>query len=205
MCFVRVFAAAATVCAVVPAGCSDRSKGVFSVPLITRATEPSAVEPLMVPGGGSVGSIEVYVEPVRDERTDSGCVGENLEEERPVVITWSGTTPADFVRAAIERGTLRMGVHVTPDPAGATHVVRARLMQFFTIERSTYVAEVSAVVSISKPGSSTPLWEGPATGRAERFGLSLNAEHYQEVLTDATQRMVAAALNSPGVREALVK
>ncbi len=188
-------------------GCGDgvRSAGEMSVPLITRPTEISVVDPLVLPGGRSASSIVVHVEPVTDERTDAAKVGENLEEEKPVAIKWGGTSPADFVRAAIERGVQEMGVRVSTSKTDATHIVRARLVRFYTAETNTYQADVRTVVAIARPGSSTPLWEGPATGQAKRFGRSLSAENYQEVFTDATQRMVAEALNAPGAREALAK
>jgi len=203
---VRALAAAGLAALALNAGCGDgvRSAGEMSVPLITRPTEVSAIDPFVATGGRPASSIVVFVEPVTDERTDNAKVGQNLEEEKPVSVKWSGTSPADFVRAAFERGVQEMGLRVTTSKSEATHVLNARLIQFNTTERNTYVADVRTVVSIAHPAGSA-LWEGPATAQATRFGRSLSAENYQEVFTDATQRMVATALNAPGAREALGK
>lgn len=197
----RWMGAALLLAGVLQAACS--SAGELRVPLVMRETEGARVAALS--GGESpLGSIKVFVDARPDERPDSLTIGQNLEDENPVPVYWQTTAPTEFVRAALERELGYLGVQVSGSAAEATRLITFRLTRFYVTERQSYEADVGAVITVASASGQT-LWEAPMRAQAKRFGRSLSRENYQEVLSDATVRMVAAFLNNDAARKALTQ
>jgi hypothetical protein len=72
----------------------------------------------------------------------------------------------------------------TPSTSGADLVLQTEIVKLFVVEVDTYNAEVSMKFSLKRRDGSE-VWTGIVGGSASRFGRSLKASNYQEVLSDA--------------------
>lgn len=72
----------------------------------------------------------------------------------------------------------------TPTTPGAELVLHTEVVKLFVLEESTYVAEVNLKFSLRRRDGSE-IWTGIVGSGATRFGRTLKAENYNEVLSDA--------------------
>ena len=86
----------------------------------------------------------------------------------------------------------------------ADRVILTELHTFWVKETDTYESEVRGTF-IVQDRSGKQLWKGTMNGTAKRFGRSLSAENYQEVLSDGMVDLVQNLLSNQKFREALGK
>ncbi len=95
-------------------------------------------------------------------------------------------------------------MNIVDDKAAADRVIATDLMRLWVQETGTYQGEAVAAVAVQDK-SGRQIWKGTVNGSAGRWGRSLKAENYQEVMSDSTLRMIESLLNNAAFRKALEK
>ena len=124
-------------------------------------------------------------------------LGENREKSTTVpvrastpVFSWISRSLADTFRD--------WGTQSTPGSELALHT---EIVKLFVVEEHTYQAE-AAMKFMLKRRDGTEVWSGIVGGAASRFGRSLNAENYNEVLSDAVFSCFSKLWADAGFRDA---
>jgi hypothetical protein len=183
----------------VSVGCNKGGGGPVTVPLEFR---PEHSDPLT--GSLNAGDVRVYVEPTVDKRPEKDTIGKNIENTTPVPIYSSGKTPGEFVHDVLENSLKDFGVNVVEAPETADRLITIELTQFFVEESNNYRGEVKATVIVKDKGG-RQLYRGQIGGDGKTFGRSLNKENYQQVLSDATRRMIGTLFDQQKFKDALVR
>lgn len=148
----------------------------------------------VVPDGGPPFEILPAVD-VRQGRRDD--IGENRENRAPVRI-WSSTNVAAWITMTLTDTFRDWG---TPSVAGSPLVLKPEIVKLFVIEEHTYQAEAVLKFTLRRRDG-TEIWSGVAGGSASRFGRSLKADNYREVISDALFSCYSKLWVDPGFREA---
>ncbi len=199
----RVATVLIVVAAAFAAGCGSAAKPMsLQVPLNSRVTDPLATT---VPPVREVsGKLKLYVAEVQDQRAERSRIGENKEEPAlgPRPVTAGGMAPAQFVREVFTCELPTVGVPTVRAASEATRILSFKLSQFYVVETDTYRAVVDGTVDVTD-GSGKVLFNGSVTGDNKTFGRSFSAENYQQVLSNATVKILENLLRYPAFREAL--
>ena len=198
--FVRLIAPAAALCLLftVGTGCAKRPASI-SVPLKYRPTSQLKMSAF----AGDIPDSKIQIGPVTDHRPDKDRVGENLEEKDPVAVQ-TGDDPTEFVKTHLGDLLTKAGLQVASEGGPSDRVLLTELHTFWVKETNTYESEIRATFVVQDRGGKQ-LWKGTINGTSERFGRSLSAENYQEVLSDAMVDLVQNLLSNQKFREALGK
>jgi hypothetical protein len=148
-------------------------------------------------------SVRLFINPVVDERADTGKIGENTElsHRPPRPVYSSGPSVPDFMGSIISREF--SGAGISPVPVSeANRVLTVKLTKFYTAEADRYRTDVAAIFEVRDP-TGRLLWSGQSSGQSDRFGRSLSPENYNQGFSDATIEMVAGVLNDPAFQRAL--
>lgn len=148
----------------------------------------------VVPAGGP--PFEIL--PAVDGRADAhNLIGENRESPTVVpvrtvddVAAWVTKTLADTFRG-----------WGTSSAAGAALVLETEIVKLFVTEEHTYVAEATLRFKL-RARDGGEIWSGTVGGVATRFGRSLKADNYNEVLSDALFAGYSKLWTDPGFRRA---
>ena len=196
----RLCAAAALACVFLVAGtgCAKRPASI-NVPLKYRPTSQLKMSAF----AGDIPESKVQIGPVTDSRPDKQRVGENLEEKNPVAVQ-TGDDPTAFVRTHLGDLLTKAGLQIAPEGSQADRVILTELHTFWVKETDTYESEIRGTF-IVQDRTGKQLWKGTMNGTAKRFGRSLSAENYQEVLSDGMVDLVQNLLSNQKFREALGK
>jgi len=148
----------------------------------------------VVPTGGP----PFEIVPVVDGRADvRSQIGENRESS-PVVPVRTADDVAAWVTKTLTDTFRGWG---TNSAAGAPLVLGTEIVKLFVTEEHTYVAEVTLKFTLrSREGGE--IWAGTVGGVATRFGRSLKADNYNEVLSDALFDCYSKLWTDPGFRRA---
>lgn len=148
----------------------------------------------VVPIGGPPFEILLAVDN-RPEPHD--LLGENREKSTTVpvrastpVFSWISRSLADTFR---DWGT--------PSAPGSELALHTEIVKLFVVEEHTYQAE-AAMMFMLKRRDGTEVWSGIVGGAASRFGRSLKADNYNEVLSDAVFSCFSKLWTDAGFREA---
>jgi hypothetical protein len=173
----------------------------LEVPLNYNATEMLARD---VPMTDAYPNLKLFIE-VKDARTDTSKIGQNLEEEaklgaRP--ITGTGPTPADFVASALNRNFPTVGVPTVTDRGQANRILTFSVTQFFVTETGSYKANIGGTATVSD-ASGKQLWSGPVAADNSTWGKSMSVENYTQVLTNASIEVAENLMKTPAFTQAL--
>lgn len=149
------------------------------------------------------GIYAVRLEPVVDKRDNTGGgkqIGENTEKS-PVVPIFTDTNVATFLDEVVRAQLKRTGLELVAD--GAERVVRPELMEFWTIETSTYRSTVRLKVSVTDV-QGKEIWSG-IVGGGENWGRSLKPQNYTESISNSILDLVANLVKSQGFVGAIRK
>ena len=179
-------------------GCGGGARGPVNVPLQFR---PAHAEPLT--GTITASDVKVNLAPINDKRDNKEQIGTNVENATPVPIyATAEKSPTDFVHGVLEQELKKFGVELTDAPEAADRVISIDLTRFWVEEGNNYKAEVSGLAQVKDKGGRVR-WKGPVAGDGTTFGNSLKPENYNEVLSDATRRLVGSLLSNPKFQESL--
>jgi hypothetical protein len=150
-------------------------------------------------GAREMSGATIQFEPFQDVRDNKEAIGENFEEDTPKPVTTSddvGAFVSKHMRELFDRAGLK-----TVDTGGAV-TIKGEVKQFFVRETNTYQGEVAVHITLVDRTGKT-LWNGAASGDANRFGRSYKLENYDEVLSDAIVNTVSSMLQSAEFQNAL--
>jgi hypothetical protein len=125
-----------------------------------------------------IGTVRIHVKPLLDNRENAQRIGENREDEDEGKV---------YLNVSSEGGDVQL---------------TGEVLQFFVVERNTYVGDVRLKLTVLGSDGSVR-WTGIAAGSEKRFGRSYKAENYHEVLSDSLQSAVFSLLKDEGFRAAL--
>jgi hypothetical protein len=168
-------------------------------PLVWKPT--TKVASLGVVDISGLSNVKLQVPKVADGRQNPTLLGENKEKAAPRIITTSDDVPA-FVTEHMKQLISGAGINVAD--AGATHILKAELKQFYVEEIDTYKGDARLVVTLTN-ASGKELWAGTTGGSATRFGRSYKAENYYETLSDSLLEATYNLLKNPTFHDALTK
>lgn len=89
----------------------------------------------------------------------------------------------------------------TPSVPGAVLVLRTEIVKLFVVEEHTYQAEANMKFTLERRNG-PEIWSGVVGGAATRFGRSLKAENYREVISDAVFACYSKLWVDPAFRAA---
>jgi len=150
-------------------------------------------------GAMEMSQAPIQLESFQDLRDNKEAIGENLEDDKPKLVTTTdnvGAFVSTHVRELLDHAGLK-----TVDSNGAV-TIKGEVKQFFVRETGTYKSGVTVHLTVVGPGGKT-LWSGLASGNATRFGRSYKLENYYEVLSDAIVNTVSSMLQSAEFQKAL--
>jgi hypothetical protein len=150
-------------------------------------------------GAREMSGATIQFEPFQDVRDNKEAIGENSEEDTPRPVTTTddvGAFVSKHMRELFDRAGLK-----TVDTDGAV-TIKGEVKQFFVRETNTYRSEVAVHITVVDHSGKT-LWNGAASGDANRFGRSYKLENYDEVLSDAVVNTVSSMLQSAEFQNAL--
>lgn len=148
----------------------------------------------VVPVGGPPFEI-LLVEDPRPEPRD--LIGENRETSTRVPV-WARTPVSSWISRALADTFRDWG---TPNTPGAELALHTEIVKLFVIEEHTYQAEATMKFRL-KRRDGTEIWAGIVGGAATRFGRSLKADNYSEVLSDAVFSCFSKLWVDAGFRDA---
>lgn len=151
--------------------------------------------------GAIPSSAKVFIPPVEDKRADKMTIGANREDAKAIPV-YAASAPADFFRQSVSREMMNSGLYMTDDAASATHTLSFELVRFAADEAPSYRADVVARAKLTDAKGNVR-WEGAVNGYGTRFGRSLSAENYQEVLSDSLITLVEGMLSNASFQAAL--
>jgi hypothetical protein len=147
-------------------------------------------------------SVKIHVQAFTDNRENRQRIGENREDEDEGKVVPVATTSdvADFCTVKATQTLKDLGLDVSPEDGDLR--MAGEVLQFFVVERNTYVGDVRLRLSIlGKDGAVR--WTGVAAGSEKRVGRSYKADNYHEVLSDSLQAAVFSLLKDDAFRAAL--
>jgi hypothetical protein len=180
--------------AAAPARKRDRLE---NIPLVWKPT--TSVAKLGAVDLTGLANSKLQIDPVTDNRSDPGFIGQNSEKQPARKVTTPDNVSAfvtDHMRKLFGSG----GINVVD--SGGTTVLKSEIQQFFVEETETYKGDVRLKVTLSD-ASGKQLWTGITGGTSTRFGRSYKAENYYETLSDSVIEAVYNLLQNPGFRAAL--
>jgi hypothetical protein len=184
------------------AACGGPKPMSLDIPLTIRVTKPLARS--LPPVREITPNLKLYIAEVQDQRAEKSKIGENQEEvelgARPV--TAGGIDPGRFVRDVFARELPTVGIPTVGAASAANRILTFKLLQFYVIESDTYKAIVDGTVDVTD-GSGRILFNGSVTGDDSTFGRSFSAENYEQVLSDASVKVLENLLRYPAFRGAL--
>ena len=146
---------------------------------------------------------KVYVAPVVDDRDNKEAIGANEEDAKHIPILAQTTTPAQFVHDGIVSQLKSDGVQVVDTPDQADRVLTLTLLRFWAVEDPNYHAAVQVTVNLTDKTGANTLWTGGANGEDSTFGRSLNADNYQQVLSNSVSKLANSLVTRPDFTKAL--
>lgn len=173
------------------------AKGPVTVPMEFRPNHSEALS-----GSITATDVKVHLEAITDRRDTKDEIGRNVEDATPIPIYSSGKSPAEFVHDAVEGELKNFGVELVEAPEAADRIIELELTRFFVEESNNYRAEVKSGAQVKDKGGRV-LWKGQIAGEGRTFGRSLNPANYQQVLSDATRRMIGKLLENPQFKAAI--
>jgi len=192
-------AAPAKSAAAAPAAAPAKRDKLENSPLVWKPTTSLASVGAVDMTG--LNGVKLQVPKVADGRQNATLLGENKEKSPPRVITTTDDVPG-FVTEHMKQTISANGINVAD--AGATHVLKAELRQFYVEETETYRGDVRLVVTLTD-ANGKELWNGTTSGSAQRFGRSYKADNYYETLSDSLIEATFSLIKNPTFHEALAK
>jgi hypothetical protein len=179
--------------------CQDRPTS-LNVPLDYKPTTAADLSVTLPVGQG-----KLYVLPVDDQRTvtDKKQIGENREKPVTVPIMAGDLSAADWVHDSFSDILRRNGLTVVNNADGADLLMNISLTEFWAQEDPTYNARISALLKVSDKTGKV-LWSGLIAGNADFVGGSLDAQHYDEVFSNAMFNATNRLINNASFQQALV-
>ena len=148
----------------------------------------------VVPAGGP----PFEIAPAVDGRADArNLIGENRESSAVVPVRTADDVAAWVTKTLTE--TFRGWG--TGSTVGAPLVLETEIVKLFVVEEHTYVAETTMKFTLRRREGGE-IWAGTVGGVATRFGRSLKADNYNEVLSDALFSCYSKLWTDPGFRQA---
>jgi len=197
----RVFSLCATIVLAVSAlamtGCLG-SPSMLTVPMEHRPTSRVNTSRF---AGSIPSSAKVFIAPVIDSRADMMTIGANREDAKPIPVL-AATPPAEYFHRAVSTELSTAGLMVNNSASGSTHTLTFELVRFNADESPSYRADIVARAKLID-AKGTVRWEGSVNGYGTRFGRSLSAENYQEVLSDSIIMLVEGLLSNSSFQTAL--
>jgi hypothetical protein len=191
---------AALVGVVLTAHPAAAARKILNVPLVWKPT--NVLAELGTVDLTGIGSVRIHVKPLLDNRENAQRIGENREDEDEGKVypinTYSNV--AEFSTPRVAQILKELGLDVSSE--GGDVQLTGEILQFFAVERNTYVGDVRLKLSVLGSDGSVR-WTGVAAGSEKRFGRSYKAENYYEVLSDSLQAAVFSLLKDEGFRAAL--
>ena len=180
-------------------GCNQGGKGgSMSVPMKhtpRRSLNTSAF-------AGMIPENPVYLAPVTDKRPAPRRDKIGEISETPPVPVYPGSDVPEFVHGVLAEQLGVAGVNIVEDQNQADVVLSTELKDFWVQKTGTFRGTVGAVFTVQDK-SGRQLWKGPSQGESGNWGLTRNAENYQQVYSNATLQMIENLLNNYGFRNAL--
>ncbi len=167
----------------------------------TSKADPSKTMGLpQLPQGTSV-----FIAQIVDKRQvqNGALLGVSAESkpETPVYNAPGGQMPTELLRNVMARELTTLGFVITADPVAATHTLQLQLDQFWVAEGNVYQGTVAGQAwLIDRTG--TTRWQGPFTGKSNRWGRSQSADNYIEAISDATLDSAANLATNAEMRAA---
>ncbi len=134
---------------------------------------------------------------------DLAVIGESTDDDDRVWPVRATNDPIEWSKEVLAKNAGDWGIRVD---AGAPLVLAGKLTRFRVVESnkavgSTYNAEAQFTFQLRDRRGAT-LWEGTGAGDATRYGRDRSEDNVNEVLSDATQEALAAALADTKLQEA---
>lgn len=171
----------------------------LTVPMLYMPTESSSALFTVPPGSG-----KVYLLPVDDTRADKNKIGENNQDPTTAVPILAGTpTAADWVHDTTVNLLKSHGLNVVANSDEADLLISMTLTVFWAMESPDYNAKIVELVKVQDKLGNT-VWSGTVSGEATVSGGSLNAEHYDQALSNALKNATQSLLANPDFEKALV-
>jgi hypothetical protein len=187
--------AIAIVCGLV--GCAETTTSLTDVDLVWSGySSPERI------GAGLTKWVDakIAIAPFTDRRTDPTTIGQYAEEALPPRVVTTRTNVAAFCTQSFTKELTMHGLTVvTADPSVT---LGGEVLQFSVAEAATYRANVSFKI-VAKDPQGAVLWEGIASGTANRWGRSFSEANFMEALTSAFDDAVNKMLEQPGFDGAL--
>jgi hypothetical protein len=144
--------------------------------------------------------VRVSVPPFADGRADKQRIAENQERRPTRVMITNDDVPA-FVHKQTLKFLSDLGLPLAPKGSEGTVTLSAELLDFFVLERTTYVGNVRLKVTVRKGDKA--LWMGMAVGSSKRFGRSFSLENYHETLSDSVLEALSSLFKDGAFLKAL--
>ena len=175
-------------------GCGPQ--GPVQVPLHYGPTSTFSIKEGL---SGPVVSSTFTIGTISDARpSPPGELGENREDDAPVKVYVEPTAVVETVESAVRSGLSNAGLRLAKD--GGVRL-DFEIVQLWVEERHLYEGVARLRVRVS--GAEQPPTVVVIEGKAKRFGSSLSAENYNEVISDALLHAMENLVTSPAFSAAL--
>jgi hypothetical protein len=142
----------------------------------------------------------IAIAPFTDRRPEAATIGTYALDGYPPAAVTTRTNVAAFCTENFGRELTLHGLTVVT--AAPTVTIGGEVLQFSVAEAQTYRANVSFKIAVKDPQGAV-LWEGIASGTANRWGRSHSEANYMEALTSAFDDAVNKMLDYPSFGSAL--
>jgi len=137
----------------------------------------------------------IYFGAFEDKRKNPDQIGQNSQNSKIVPVMVESTVVAAFVKNAFKKELKRLGFNIVDSKIDAERVLNVSIQNFWIEEKSLYEASIVAeVFALDKSGKI--LASRNFRGLAQKWGFSLDAREYNEVLSNAVIDLLKNILNN---------
>jgi uncharacterized lipoprotein YajG len=153
-----------------------------------------------------VPAVKIFLEDIRDARSNPRAIGENLEEEgnRVLITTADPQGAKNFVKSALVAEFSDKGFHLVDSSGQAGKIIAGTLVRFWTVETSRYNSQTHLKIEVKDKSGNTYLSK-TYTGTGKNFGRSLSEQNYYESFSDSLANLVEGLFSDGEFLKALEK
>ncbi|MEW6186092.1 MAG: YajG family lipoprotein [Thermodesulfobacteriota bacterium] len=161
-----------------------------------KPREKVKVKPKKVP------SVKIFIEDIRDGRSNPKIIGENKEEKTIQIETADAGGARQFLRGVLKKEFQGNGFSLVESAGAAQTIITGTLVKFWTLEKSRYKSDIQLKISV-KNKAGLVAYNKTYAGTGGNFGHSLSEENYQESISNAATSLVDKIFSDASLLRAL--